>query len=114
MANYDDGYAAEKVDSQHDAKHLEVSADSQLALAADFEDHEMGIWKSFVRYPWACAWCVYACWTIILLSFDVQAAGAVVGIPEFRKDFGYEFNGDYVLPAIWQSAFSGAPIATYV
>ncbi|KAF4783337.1 maltose permease MAL31 [Colletotrichum scovillei] len=114
MANYDDGYAAEKVDSQHDAKHLEVSADSQLALAADFEDHEMGIWKSFVRYPWACAWCVYACWTIILLSFDVQAAGAVVGIPEFRKDFGYEFNGDYVLPAIWQSAFSGAPIATAV
>ncbi|KXH38287.1 maltose permease MAL31 [Colletotrichum salicis] len=114
MVNYDDGYAADKVDSQHDAKHLEVSADSQLALAADFEDHEMGIWKSFVRYPWACAWCVYACWTIILLSFDVQAAGAVVGIPEFRKDFGYEFNGDYVLPAIWQSAFSGAPIATAV
>ncbi|KAK1633549.1 maltose permease MAL31 [Colletotrichum phormii] len=110
MVNYDDGYAAEKVDSQHDAKHLEVSADSQLALAADFEDHEMGIWN----YPWACAWCVYACWTIILLSFDVQAVGAVVGILEFRKDFGYEFNGDYVLPAIWQSAFSGAPIATAV
>lgn len=112
MATYNGGYEAEKVDSN--TKHVEVSADSQLAEAADFEDHELGIWKSFTRYPWASAWCVYACFTIILLSFDVQAAGAVVGIPQFRKDFGYEFNGDYVLPAIWQSSFSGAPIATYV
>ncbi|OLN83277.1 Maltose permease MAL31-like protein 3 [Colletotrichum chlorophyti] len=112
MANYNDGYEAEKVESG--AKHVEVSADSQLAQAADFDDHELGIWKSFVRYRWASAWCVYACWTIILLSFDVQAAGSVVGIPEFRKDFGYAFNGDYVLPAEWQSSFSGAPIATAV
>ncbi|WQF76442.1 Putative major facilitator, sugar transporter, major facilitator superfamily [Colletotrichum destructivum] len=112
MATHHDGYEAEKVDSN--AKHLELSADSQLAQAADFEDHELGIWKSLVRYPWASAWCVYACWTIILLSFDVQAAGAVVGIPEFRKDFGYAFEGDYVLPAVWQSSFSGAPVATAV
>ncbi|KAJ0158477.1 Alpha-glucosides permease MPH3 [Colletotrichum tanaceti] len=110
MATHHGGYEAEKVDPS--TKHLELSADSQLAQAADFEDHELGIWKSFVRYPWASAWCVYACWTIILLSFDVQAAGAVVGIPEFREDFGYAFEGDYVLPAVWQSSFSGAPVAT--
>ncbi|KAJ0424435.1 general substrate transporter [Aspergillus carlsbadensis] len=63
-----------------------------------------GYLPSFVRYPGACTWCVYAIWCITLLSFDVQAAGAVVGIPEFRKDFGYE----------WQSAFGGAPIATAI
>ncbi|EQB55952.1 hypothetical protein CGLO_04056 [Colletotrichum gloeosporioides Cg-14] len=110
--NDGDGYEAEKVDSH--AKHVEVTADSQLAHAADHEDHETGILKSFIRYPWASAWCVYACWTIILLSFDTQAASSVVGIPEFRKDFGYEYKGQYVLHAVWQSAFNGAPVASAV
>lgn len=44
------------------------------------------------------------------MAFETQAAGAVVGIPQFRKDFGFEFpagSGKYVLPAGWQSAFSG-------
>ncbi|KAH4053409.1 hypothetical protein HBH49_083170 [Parastagonospora nodorum] len=65
--------------------------------------------------PWACFWCIYACWTIILVAFETQASCAVVGIPQFRKDFGFEFpegSGEYVLPAGWQSAFSGAPSAS--
>lgn len=86
--------------------------DAQLAHLADQHDHEGSILHSFVRYPWASAWCVYACWCIILLSFDVQAGGAVVGIPQFRKDFGYAYNGDYVLSANWQAAFGGAPTAS--
>ncbi|TEA12420.1 Maltose permease MAL31 [Colletotrichum sidae] len=112
MTTHNDGLDAEKVDSH--AKHVELDNDARLAHATDQEDHETGILESFTRYPWACAWCVYACWTIILLSFDVQAAGSVVGIPEFRKDFGYEYNGEYVLHAEWQSAFSGAPVASAV
>ncbi|KAK1561546.1 alpha glucoside transporter [Colletotrichum navitas] len=113
MTTHNNGSGAEK-DDPH-TKHVELSTDSQLAQAADLEDHELGIiWKSLVRYPRASVWCVYACWTIIILSFDVQAAGAVVGISSFRKDFGYKFEGDYVLPAAWQSSFSGAPIATAV
>lgn len=90
---------------------LELTAEARRAHVFDQEDHETGIYKSLVRYPWACAWCIYAC-TIILLSFDVQAAGSVVGIPEFRKDFGFEYDGQYVLYAGWQSAFGGAPIAS--
>jgi SP family general alpha glucoside:H+ symporter-like MFS transporter len=86
--------------------------DAQLAHLSNQHEHQDGILASFVRYPWASAWCVYACWCIILLSFDVQAGGAVVGIPQFRKDFGHEFDGGYVLSAKWQSAFGGAPIAT--
>ncbi|KAF7556152.1 hypothetical protein G7Z17_g1632 [Cylindrodendrum hubeiense] len=93
---------------------VEATQDAQLAHLSDQEDHETGVWKSFVKYPWACAWCVYACWCIILVSFDVQAAGSVIGIPQFRKDFGHKFGDSYVVPAKWQSAFSGAPVATAV
>ncbi len=48
----------------------------------------------------------------MLTSFDNQASGTVIGIPQFRKDFGTPFGGDYVLPAKWQSAYNGAPVAS--
>ncbi|EON95830.1 putative mfs hexose transporter protein [Phaeoacremonium minimum UCRPA7] len=38
----------------------------------------------------------------------------VLSIPEFRKDFGREYAGNYVLDADWQSAFSGGPIASSI
>ncbi|KAJ9623856.1 uncharacterized protein PV06_06810 [Exophiala oligosperma] len=95
--------------------HVEVNLDDeqqQLGHLANQEDHELGVYASLRKYPWACVWCAYACWTIILCSFELQAAGSVLGIPTFRKDFGEEFNGNYVLPAAWQSAFNAAPVAS--
>lgn len=106
----DKSLGEEKIEAQQ----VEAAQDAQLGHLADQEDHETGIWNSFVKYPWASAWCIYACWCIILVSFDLQAAGSVIGIPQFRKDFGFKFGDDYVIPAEWQSAFSGAPVATYV
>lgn len=97
-----------------DANHLEVDADRLLGHLANQEDHEIGVWQSLKKYPWACAWCVYACWTVILVSFENQASSSVLGIPEFRKDFGSYFEGNYVLPAEWQSAFSAAPVASAI
>ncbi|KAK0758316.1 hypothetical protein N5P37_008713 [Trichoderma harzianum] len=102
---------------EHVHDHVEKSGDyeaAQLAHITDQEDHETGIYQSLIRNPWASAWCIYGLWTVILLSFDVQASGSVVGIPRFRQDFGYLFEGDYVLPAQWQSAFNGAPVAMAV
>ncbi|KAL3457585.1 major facilitator superfamily domain-containing protein [Aspergillus heterothallicus] len=94
---------AKEVQNQHGdeptAEEIKLTKNHQQAHMSNHEEHQTGIFQSFVRYPGACIWC------ITLLSFDVQAAGAVVGMPEFRKDFGYEYEGGYVLPAKWQSAF---------
>jgi hypothetical protein len=93
----------------------------QLGHEANAEDHDIGKVESFRKYPWACGWCIYAVWVVLLVSFENQAAGNVIGIPEFRKDFGREFvtenaEGEveitYVIDAIWQSAFQGAPVAS--
>ncbi|SPO03444.1 related to maltose permease [Cephalotrichum gorgonifer] len=104
---------AEKVSLEQQPEKVELH-ERQLGHLADEEDHETGIMDSFRKYPWITAWCMFAIWCVILISFDSQAAGAVVGIPQFRKDFGYEYKGDYVLPAEWQSTFNGAPIASAV
>jgi len=106
-------------DSNKDANTTVYHADvhlneeqQQLGHLANQEEHELGIYGSLKKYPWASAWSAYACWTIILCSFELQAAGSVLGIPTFRKDFGDEFQGGYVLPAAWQSAFNAAPVAS--
>lgn len=93
------------------AEHADAAISQPVGHLADQEDHDTGIIESFREYRSSCIWCIYALWTVILISFDLQAAGAVVGIPQFRKDFRYAYSDDYVLLAAWQSAVNGAPIA---
>ncbi|KAI1848052.1 hypothetical protein JX266_006165 [Neoarthrinium moseri] len=89
-----------------------VETQTDLANLANLEEHEVGKWASLKKYPLACFWCMYAVWCVLLVSFENQAAGSVISIPEFRKDFGYNYQGEWTLPASWQSAFSGAPVAS--
>lgn len=107
MSDKKDLENAEVVDLEHKHEHLE-----QIGHATDAEDHEETPIQAIKNHPKAFVWCVYAIYVLILTSFDNQAGGTVIGIPEFRKDFGTAFEGDYVLPASWQSAYSGAPVAS--
>ncbi|KAL4871175.1 hypothetical protein BDV12DRAFT_164335 [Aspergillus spectabilis] len=93
---------------------VEQTEDQQLGYLADQEGHELGKWDSLKKYPWIFAWCVYAVWCILLVSFENQAAGNVTGIPQFRQDFGSFYDGNWVLDAKWQSAFNGGPVASAV
>lgn len=86
--------------------------DIDIGHLANAEDHEHGKWASLKKYPWAFAWCMFSVWTVLLVSFENQASGTVLGIPEFRKDFGDEFKGEYVINSGWQGAITGVPSAT--
>ncbi|KAB2569027.1 Maltose permease MAL31 [Lasiodiplodia theobromae] len=76
------------------------------------EDHDESKWEAIQKQPQAFAWCLFAIWITLLVSFENQASGSIIGIPQFRKDFGSYYEGDYVIPAHWQSAFSAAPVAS--
>jgi len=66
------------------------------------------------HHPREFLWCLYAIFVLVISSFDNQAGGVVLSIPQFRKDFGSLYNGNYVLSAEWQSAYSGAPVLTSI
>lgn len=101
-------------EKQHDpATHHELVDSEGLGHLVNQEDHETNKWNAIKRNPYAFGWCIFAVWTVLLVSFENQASGNILGIPEFRKDFGTLFEGNYVLAAKWQSAFSGAPVASY-
>jgi hypothetical protein len=46
----------------------------------------------------------------IMWGFDGLAGGVVTSIAEFRKDFGYPYEGDYVVDANWQLGFLAATL----
>lgn len=93
--------------------HVESAViDDNLARLGNQEEHDRGKLESLRRYPKACAWALFAVWYVLLVSFENQASGNILGIPRFREDFGYLLDGKYVLHANWQSAFSGAPMAS--
>lgn len=78
---------------------------------ANAEDHNLTKWQAIKKYPKTCVWCIYAVWVVLLVSFENQASGTVLGIPEFRKDFGDLVDGQYVINAGWQGAITGVPSA---
>ncbi|KAL4806577.1 general substrate transporter [Aspergillus unguis] len=93
---------------------VENADDQRLGYLADSEDHELGKWDSLKKHPWIFAWCLYAVWCILLVSFENQASGNVTSIPQFRQDFGSYYDNNYVLETKWQSAFNGGPVASAV
>jgi hypothetical protein len=85
--------------------------EEHVAHLTNHMDHETSKSMAVRQNPWTTAWCIFAVWCIMVFSFDNQVGSIVLGIPEFRKDFGSFFEGNYVLPANWQSAFSGGSAA---
>lgn len=100
----------EKTEAQH-LDDVQGHTDD-LANIANQEEHEQGKIEAIKDFPLAFLWSLYAVWCVLLVSFENQAGGNIIGIPQFRKDFGHAYAGDYVLDSKWQSAFQGAPVAT--
>ncbi|KAK9427992.1 general substrate transporter [Lipomyces doorenjongii] len=99
-----------------DTQHEEQAAgiDAQLAHLVNQEDHELSKWRAIKQNFLAFGWCIFAVWTVLLVSFENQASGNIVGIPRFREDFGFYYNGEWTLDAKWQSAFQGGPMAASI
>jgi MFS transporter, SP family, general alpha glucoside:H+ symporter len=92
----------------HHVEHL----DEVAGHAANQDDHDISAIQAARKNPLTVLWCSYAIWLLVLNSFENQAGGTALGIPQFRKDFGYKYGDEYVLPANWQGAFSGGPVAS--
>ncbi|KAM0431470.1 hypothetical protein ACHAPT_005448 [Fusarium lateritium] len=78
------------------------------------EEKSMGKISSIRTHPLAFAWAAYGAWQILLVSYENMASGTIVGIPQFRKDFGSAYDGNWVLDARWQAAFSAGPVGSQV
>jgi SP family general alpha glucoside:H+ symporter-like MFS transporter len=85
-----------------------------LAVEAQSNAHTRTKWQAAKQQPLALAWIGWALFVLCLQGFDATAGSTVVGIQQFRKDFGRPYRENYVLHAQWQSAFTGGPSAMAV
>ncbi|KAH8172507.1 sugar transporter domain-containing protein [Sarocladium implicatum] len=85
----------------------EIVAVKEQALQADHNlEHETTVKQVFRNHPQMVWWCFYWAMASVGWGFDAQVNGGMLAVRSFRRDFGYYFQGEPVLPAPWQSAFN--------
>jgi hypothetical protein len=83
------------------------NAGQEVTEAVARPSQEKIAWKAIKNNPKTVLWCVYALRVLTLSSYDNQAGAIYLSVQQFRKDFGYLFEGSYVLYAKWQSHKTG-------
>ncbi|KAF2017508.1 sugar transporter [Aaosphaeria arxii CBS 175.79] len=74
-------------------------------------EHTLTFWQAVKFYPKAIGWSMYFSLGVIMLSFDPQLLGNLYAMPAFQKDFGYVYEGEYIISAAWQTGLGmGNPI----
>lgn len=77
------------------------------------DEHDTVI-RAVRKRPKAVGWCIFAMFILVVSSYTNIAGNSVLGIPQFRKDFGHPVDEDYALPAKWQAAFFAGGFAVCV
>ena len=85
----------------------EVKSDDSHTNVTQHQRLDVGVWPTIQKRPLAFWWSVWAIMVMVGSSYTNGAGGAVLGIPQFREDFGKPFENNFVLPARWQSAMYG-------
>ncbi len=88
--------------------------DATLAAAIQYE-HSLTFWEAVKLYPAAIGWSAFVSLGVIMLAFDPQLLGNFAAMNQFTSDFGYLFEGNYIISAPWLTGLSmGNPIGQVI
>lgn len=94
---------------------IEPALTADRARDATLIEHTLTVKGAFKLYRPAIGWSLLFSLGVIMAGFDPQIISTLVAIPRFQKDFGNSFEGSYLIPAKWQSAFNlGVPVGQVV
>lgn len=86
-------------------------ATNQDAQAASQREHSLGVWQALQAYPFAVLWSLAISMSIIMEGYDTILIGSLYAYPSYKTRFGALENGEYQIPAKWQSAMGSGPQA---
>ncbi|KAH7201512.1 general substrate transporter [Fusarium oxysporum] len=95
-------------DKDATVEHMAVSDKRPLdqIQVANANEHNLTFRDVARRHPKIIWWSFFWCMCAVGWGFDTQVNGAMVGVPAFRKYYGHELDGDWVIPADWLTAFN--------
>ncbi|KAK5057779.1 hypothetical protein LTR84_011780 [Exophiala bonariae] len=76
---------------------------AQIAAA---EEHNLSVWGALTQNKKVVFWCIFFAFSAIGWGFDAQVNGGMVGVPQFRRTFGYISEDGPVIPASWLAGFN--------
>ena len=90
----------------------EIGAEAKAAIE---REHELTFLQAMKLYPTAAGWSIFFSLGIIMTAFDPQLLGNLYATPAFQREFGYLYQGSYIISAPWQTGLSmGSPIGQVV
>ena len=105
----------DNVDVERPTKDVLVQEIGTEARQATEIEHSLTFFEGLKLYPTAVGWTIFFSLGIIMTAFDPQLLGSLYATPAFQKDFGYKYQGSYIIAAPWQSGLSmGSPIGQVV
>ncbi|EHK99053.1 putative General alpha-glucoside permease [Glarea lozoyensis 74030] len=110
------------MDEKHtNSVHMEEERPHEHAMAvskavANYEEAQHAQTKvAAVKENWkGMLWCAYMFFICVMFGYDSLAGNIVISITQFREDFGYPYDGGYVVSADWQLAFQAATLGGLV
>ncbi|KAF5581628.1 maltose permease [Fusarium pseudocircinatum] len=95
-------------DKDATVEHMAISGKHVLdqIQVANANEHSLTFKDVARKHPKIIWWSFFWCMCAVGWGFDTQVNGAMVGVPAFRKYYGHELNGDWVIPADWLTAFN--------
>jgi MFS transporter, SP family, general alpha glucoside:H+ symporter len=91
---------------------LDLRLQSQVATE---NEHSLSVSQALRDYRPAVFWSLFFCVGQMMTSFDPQLLGNLFAMPAFQRDFGYLYQGQYIISAPWQTGLlMGVPIGQVV
>jgi SP family general alpha glucoside:H+ symporter-like MFS transporter len=107
-----EAFPSHAISPTKDGSILEIGLESRQAMETE---HRMGFFEGLKLYPAAVAWSMFFSLGIIMTAFDPQLLGSLYATPAFQRDFGYLFEGEWIISAPWQTGLGmGNPIGQVV
>ncbi|PPJ51426.1 hypothetical protein CBER1_09338 [Cercospora berteroae] len=109
--------------AEHDDNHgTTIKGDITIGAVAGDEarqtieyEQNLSFTEALKLYPKAVGWSVFFSLGILMTAFDPQLLGNLYATPAFQRDFGYLYEGSYIISAPWQTGLSmGNPIGQVV
>jgi MFS transporter, SP family, general alpha glucoside:H+ symporter len=106
--------AAESGDASSGERNNDHDLGVQSEIATNAE-HSLSVPAALRIYRRATFWSLFFCIGQMMTAFDPQVLGNLFAMPTFQRDFGYKFEGEYIITAPWQTGLSmGLPIGQVV
>lgn len=85
------------------------------AEGAAATEHSLSTLEAIILYRRSILWSLFFCIGQLMTAFDPQLVGNLFAMPQFQRDFGYQFEGGYIVSAPWQTGLlMGGPIGQVV